>query len=68
MRARREKTGAWVEQSLYRVHMRGEFERDKVSVFIGKNPWLSQSFPRAGVVLREIAEDPEESMIVITRC
>jgi hypothetical protein len=38
------------------------------SVFIGKNPWMSQSFPRAGVVLREIAEDPEESMIVITRC
>ena len=35
------------------------------SVFIGKNPWMSQSFPRARVVLREIAKDPERSMIVI---
>jgi anaerobic selenocysteine-containing dehydrogenase len=36
-----------------------------VSVFIGKNPWMSQSFPRARVVLKEIAKDPGRSMIVI---
>jgi anaerobic selenocysteine-containing dehydrogenase len=36
-----------------------------VSVFIGKNPWMSQSFPRARVVLNEIAKDPARSMIVI---
>jgi len=36
-----------------------------VAVFIGKNPWMSQSFPRARVVLKEIAKDPERSMIVI---
>ena len=46
-------------------HTRGEFEHAEVSVFIGKNPWMSQSFPRARVVLREIAKDPERSMIVI---
>ena len=34
-------------------------------MFIGKNPWMSQSFPRARVVLKEIAKDPERSMIVI---
>ena len=34
-------------------------------MFVGKNPWMSQSFPRARVVLREIAKDPERSMIVI---
>jgi len=34
-------------------------------VFVGKNPWMSQSFPRARVVLREISKDPERSMIVI---
>jgi anaerobic selenocysteine-containing dehydrogenase len=61
-----EKTGeGWVEHSLYGQHTRGEFEHAEVAVFIGKNPWMSQSFPRARVVLREIARDPARSMIVI---
>jgi anaerobic selenocysteine-containing dehydrogenase len=61
-----EKTGeGWVEHSLYGQHTRGEFEHAEVSVFIGKNPWMSQSFPRARVVLREIAKDPDRSMVVI---
>lgn len=61
-----EKTGeAWVEHMLYGSHTRGEFEHAEVAVFIGKNPWMSQSFPRARVVLKEIAKDPERSMIVI---
>jgi anaerobic selenocysteine-containing dehydrogenase len=61
-----EKTGeAWVEHRLYGAHTRGEFELAEVSVFIGKNPWMSQSFPRARVALKEIAKDPERSMIVI---
>jgi anaerobic selenocysteine-containing dehydrogenase len=61
-----EKTGeAWVEHRLYGAHTRGEFHLAEVSVFIGKNPWMSQSFPRARVVLKEIAKDPKRSMIVI---
>lgn len=61
-----EKTGeAWVDAQLYGGHTRGEFEHAEVSVFIGKNPWMSQSFPRARVVLNEIAKDPKRSMIVI---
>jgi formate dehydrogenase len=61
-----EKTGeAWVEHALYGAHTRGEFEQAEVAVFVGKNPWMSQSFPRARVVLREISKDPERSMIVI---
>ena len=61
-----EKTGeAWVDSQIYGGHTRGEFEHAEVSVFVGKNPWMSQSFPRARVVLREIAKDPERSMIVI---
>jgi anaerobic selenocysteine-containing dehydrogenase len=61
-----EKTGeAWVEHALYGAHTRGEFEHAEVAVFVGKNPWMSQSFPRARVVLREISKDPERSMIVI---
>jgi anaerobic selenocysteine-containing dehydrogenase len=61
-----EKTGeAWVDAHLYGGHTRGEFEHAEVSVFVGKNPWMSQSFPRARVVLNEIAKDPTRSMIVI---
>ena len=61
-----EKTGeAWVDAHLYGGHTRGEFEHAEVSVFIGKNPWMSQSFPRARTVLNEIAKDPARSMIVI---
>lgn len=61
-----EKTGEhWVDAHLYGGHTRGEFEHAEVSVFIGKNPWMSQSFPRARVVLNEIAKDPGRSMIVI---
>src|SRR5690349_12403227 len=61
-----EKTGeARVDAHLYGGHTRGEFEHAEVSVFIGKNPWMSQSFPRARTVLNEIAKDPARSMIVI---
>ncbi len=61
-----EKTGeGWVDSLLYGGHTRGEFEHAEVSVFVGKNPWMSQSFPRARVVLNEIAKDPARSMIVL---
>jgi anaerobic selenocysteine-containing dehydrogenase len=61
-----EKTGEhWVDRLMYGGHTRGEFEHAEVSVFVGKNPWMSQSFPRARVVLNEIAKDPDRSMIVI---
>ncbi|MGU3501587.1 molybdopterin-dependent oxidoreductase [Mycobacterium sp. C31M] len=61
-----EKTGEfWVDAQLYGGHTRGEFEHAEVSVFVGKNPWMSQSFPRARTVLNEIAKDPARSMIVI---
>ncbi|HZQ33672.1 MAG TPA: molybdopterin-dependent oxidoreductase [Mycobacterium sp.] len=61
-----EKTGEhWVDRHLYGGHTRGEFEYAEVSVFVGKNPWMSQSFPRARTVLNEIAKDPDRSMIVI---
>jgi anaerobic selenocysteine-containing dehydrogenase len=61
-----EKTGeAWVEHRLYGAHTRGEFHLAEVSLFVGKNPWMSQSFPRARVVLKEIAKDPARAMVVI---
>ncbi|KAA0101611.1 molybdopterin-dependent oxidoreductase [Mycolicibacterium sp. P1-5] len=61
-----EKTGEnWVDMQMYGGHTRGEFEHAEVSVFVGKNPWMSQSFPRARTVLNDIAKDPARSMIVI---
>ncbi|MCV7171989.1 molybdopterin-dependent oxidoreductase [Mycobacterium manitobense] len=61
-----EKTGEhWVDAQLYGGHTRGEFEHAEVAVFVGKNPWMSQSFPRARVVLNDIAKDPGRAMIVI---
>ena len=61
-----EKTGEnWVDMQMYGGHTRGEFERAEVAVFVGKNPWMSQSFPRARTVLNEIAKDPARSMVVI---
>jgi anaerobic selenocysteine-containing dehydrogenase len=61
-----EKMGeGFVEAHMYGGHTRGDFENAEVAVFIGKNPWQSQSFPRARVTLREIAKDPGRAMIVI---
>ncbi len=61
-----EKMGeGFVDAHLYGGHTRGDFEHAEVALFIGKNPWQSQSFPRARVTLREIARDPERALIVI---
>jgi anaerobic selenocysteine-containing dehydrogenase len=61
-----EKMGEWyVDSRLYGGHTRGDFENTEVAVFIGKNPWQSQSFPRARVTLREISRDPSRALIVI---
>jgi anaerobic selenocysteine-containing dehydrogenase len=61
-----EKMGeGYVDARLYGGHTRGDFEHAEVAVFVGKNPWQSQSFPRARVTLRGIARDPERSLIVL---
>jgi formate dehydrogenase len=61
-----EKMGEWyVDSRLYGGHTRGDFENAEVAVFVGKNPWQSQSFPRARVTLRELSRDPERTLIVI---
>ena len=61
-----EKTGEfWVERRMFGGRPEPDFENAEVSVFVGKNPWHSHGFERARVVLREIAKDPERSMIVI---
>jgi formate dehydrogenase len=61
-----EKMGeGYVDAHLYGGHTRGDFEEAEVAVFVGKNPWQSQSFPRARVVLKEIATDPGRALVVV---
>jgi len=61
-----EKTGEfWVEGRMFGARPEPDFERCEVAVFVGKNPWHSHGFERARVLLREIAKDPERSMIVL---
>lgn len=61
-----EKTGeAWVQARMFGCGMHHDFEHAEVALFIGKNPWQSHGFPRARLVLREIAADPRRAMIVI---
>ncbi len=61
-----EKTGEfWVNGKMFGTSVRGDFEHCEVALFIGKNPWQSHSIPRARTTLKEIARDPNRSMIVI---
>jgi anaerobic selenocysteine-containing dehydrogenase len=61
-----EKTGEfWVAQKMVGGYTRADFEHCEVALFIGKNPWFSHSIPRARVTLREIANDPERTLIAI---
>jgi anaerobic selenocysteine-containing dehydrogenase len=60
-----EKTGEfWVNAHLG-TSTRGDFANTQVAMFIGKNPWQSHGFPHARRTLKEIAADPERSMVVI---
>jgi anaerobic selenocysteine-containing dehydrogenase len=64
-----EKTGEfWVDGQLFgrsRCHTTGDYERAQVAVFWGKNPWQSHGFPQARRILKEIANDPHRSLIVV---
>lgn len=61
-----EKTGeAWVEGRMFGTHTHGHFAHAEVAVFLGKNPWHSHGFDAARRVLKEIAADPDRTMIVI---
>ncbi|GAA1463368.1 molybdopterin-dependent oxidoreductase [Williamsia maris] len=61
-----EKTSeAYVDQQLYGSHTSGDFEKTEVAVFVGKNPWQSHGVARARPTLKEMARDPQRSIIVI---
>ncbi len=61
-----EKTGEfWVNGKMFGGGVRADFEHCEVAVFVGKNPWQSHGIARARTVLKEIANDPARSMVVI---
>lgn len=61
-----EKTGEfWVQGKMVGAGVHGDFEHCQVAVFLGKNPWQSHGFARARAVIRQIAKDPERTLIVI---
>jgi anaerobic selenocysteine-containing dehydrogenase len=61
-----EKTGEfWVSDRMFGGATRADFEHCDVALFLGKNPWHSHSIPRARVTLKEIAQDPARTLIVI---
>ncbi|MFO0722194.1 MAG: molybdopterin-dependent oxidoreductase [Myxococcota bacterium] len=61
-----EKTGEfWVSHQMLGSSTRADFEHCDVALFLGKNPWQSHSIPRARVTLKEIAQDPARTLIVV---
>ena len=61
-----EKTGEfWVATKMVGGYSRGNFEHCEVGLFLGKNPWFSHGIPRARVTLKEIADDPARTLIVV---
>jgi formate dehydrogenase len=61
-----EKTGEfWVNGKILGGYVRGDIEHGEVAVFVGKNPWQSHGFPHARTLLKEIARDPNRSIIVL---
>lgn len=61
-----EKTGEfWVQGKMLGTGVHADFEHCEVAVFVGKNPWQSHGFARSRAILREIANDPARSMVII---
>lgn len=64
-----EKTGEfWVDGQLFGsmgCHTTPDMEHTDCAVFLGKNPWHSHGIPRARTVIKEIANDPDRTLIII---
>lgn len=61
-----EKTGlSWVFDRMVGGFYHGDFEHCQTAFLVGKNPWQSNGFPRARVTLRQLAKDPNRTLIVV---
>ena len=61
-----EKTGyAWMMGRMFGTNVHGEMKRTQCLFIVGKNPWQSNSIQRARVLLKEVSQDPERTLIVV---
>lgn len=61
-----EKTGfGWMMNRMFGGGVHGDLEHAQTLVIVGKNPWQSNGFQRARILLREVSRDPRRTLIVI---
>jgi anaerobic selenocysteine-containing dehydrogenase len=61
-----EKTGlSWVFSRMIGDGVHAEIHHAQVAMFLGKNPFMSNGFDQARVVLREFKKDPNRTLIVV---
>ncbi|GAB5489064.1 MAG: molybdopterin-dependent oxidoreductase [Parasphingorhabdus sp.] len=61
-----EKTGfGWMMNRMFGGGVHGELHEARTLVIVGKNPWQSNGFQRARILLRQASKDPERTLIVI---
>ena len=61
-----EKTGfAWVMGRMFGANIHGMLHEAQTLLMVGKNPWQSNSFQRARVLIKEVSKDPGRTLIVI---
>ncbi len=61
-----EKTGyAWMMGRMFGTNVHGEMEHTQCLFIVGKNPWQSNSIQRARVLLKEVSQDPNRTLIIV---
>jgi anaerobic selenocysteine-containing dehydrogenase len=61
-----EKTGfGWMMNRMFGGGVHGDLDHADTLVIVGKNPWQSNGFQRARVLLRDVSRDPNRTLIVI---
>lgn len=61
-----EKTGwGWMMNRMFGGGVHGELEDAQTLVIVGKNPWQSNGFQRARILLRQVSKNPERTLIVM---
>ena len=61
-----EKTGwGWMMNRMFGGNVHGDLDHAQTLVIVGKNPWQSNGFQRARILLREASRDPNRTLIVI---
>ncbi len=61
-----EKTGfGWMMNRMFGGGLHGDLEHAQTLVIVGKNPWQSNGFQRARILMRQVSKDPQRTLIVI---